>query len=142
MLLNFFVYEDLAIKLLRFLKTIVLFFAEVKSDCVVLKDGAVLPCGLVVWSTGLAPRPLTAGLDVDRNSHGQILTDNNLNILSDPSKDSFAIGDCADIIDMPLPCTAQVKPCLQSARKPANQQVCLQCTSRPVAFVLLGHHNS
>ena len=31
--------------------------AEVCSDHVKLQDGAVVPCGLVVWSTGLAPRP-------------------------------------------------------------------------------------
>uniref|UniRef100_A0A914WSQ1 FAD/NAD(P)-binding domain-containing protein n=1 Tax=Plectus sambesii TaxID=2011161 RepID=A0A914WSQ1_9BILA len=62
---------------------------EVRSDCVVLKDGSVLPCGLVVWSTGLAPRPLTASLDVSKTRQGQILVDNNLNIVSDPSKDSW-----------------------------------------------------
>lgn len=30
--------------------------SEVDSDSVTLSDGRVLPCGLVVWSTGLAPR--------------------------------------------------------------------------------------
>ena len=32
---------------------------EVHSDHIELEDGSVLPCGLVVWSTGLAPRPFT-----------------------------------------------------------------------------------
>lgn len=32
---------------------------EVHSDRIKLEDGSVLPCGLVVWSTGLAPRPFT-----------------------------------------------------------------------------------
>lgn len=31
--------------------------AEVCHDHVKLKDGSVIPCGLVVWSTGLGPRP-------------------------------------------------------------------------------------
>uniref|UniRef100_A0A915EM49 FAD/NAD(P)-binding domain-containing protein n=1 Tax=Ditylenchus dipsaci TaxID=166011 RepID=A0A915EM49_9BILA len=66
------------------------FVTEVKQDCVILNDGTSISCGLVVWSTG------------------QILTNNCLNIISDPSKNSFAIGDCGDIIDMPLPFTAQV----------------------------------
>lgn len=73
-----------------------------------IDDGRVIPCGLVVWSTGLAPRPMTAALKVEKNSRGQILVDNYLNIHSDPSKDSYAIGDCASIIDSPFPCTAQV----------------------------------
>ena len=30
---------------------------EVDDGCVKLLDGTTLPCGLVVWSTGLAPRP-------------------------------------------------------------------------------------
>jgi NADH:ubiquinone reductase (non-electrogenic) len=80
----------------------------VKSDRVLLDDGTVLPCGLVVWSTGLAPQPFVAGLDVQKNRQGQILTDAHLQILSDPSGDSYAIGDCAQIVDVPLPCTAQV----------------------------------
>jgi len=81
---------------------------EVRSDSVVLNDGTILPCGLVVWSTGLAPRPFVKTLDVQKNAQGHILTDANLNVLSDPSQDTFAIGDCSDIVDLPLPYTAQV----------------------------------
>ena len=32
---------------------------EVHSDHIKLQDGTVMPCSLVVWSTGLAPRPFT-----------------------------------------------------------------------------------
>jgi len=38
----------------------------------------------------------------------QIYTDEQLRVLGDPSGNSFAIGDCADIKGRPLPCTAQV----------------------------------
>ena len=37
-----------------------------------LKDGTVIPCGLVVWSTGLAPRYFTRGLDLPKNERGQV----------------------------------------------------------------------
>ena len=37
-----------------------------------LKDGTVIPCGLVVWSTGLAPRFFTRGLDLPKNERGQV----------------------------------------------------------------------
>ena len=32
---------------------------EVQKDCVKLKDGSTIPCGLVVWSTGLSARTFT-----------------------------------------------------------------------------------
>lgn len=32
---------------------------EVKHDHIKLQDGSKMPCGIVVWSTGLAPRPFT-----------------------------------------------------------------------------------
>ncbi|KAK3576591.1 hypothetical protein CHS0354_011268 [Potamilus streckersoni] len=81
---------------------------SVSSDHVVLKSGKTLPCGLIVWSTGLAPRFFVVNLNVAKNARGQILTDRHLRILGDPSGNSYALGDCADIQDMPLPCTAQV----------------------------------
>lgn len=42
----------------------------------------------------------------------QILTDRYLNVLGDPSGNSYALGDCADVKDYSLPCTAQVFNCL------------------------------
>ena len=37
------------------------------------------------------------------------MTDKRLQILGDPSGNSYAIGDCADIENYALPCTAQVR---------------------------------
>lgn len=81
---------------------------EVKKDCVILSNGETIPCGMVVWSGGIAPRQFVSDLDLKKNKQGQILTDKYLHVLGDDSKSVFAIGDCADIQDMPLPCTAQV----------------------------------
>ncbi|WAR01358.1 NDH-like protein [Mya arenaria] len=80
----------------------------VHEDHVHLKSGEKIPCGLVVWSTGLAPRDFVREMDIPKNERGQILTDRNLRVLGDPSGNAFAIGDCADIKDLTLPCTAQV----------------------------------
>lgn len=38
----------------------------------------------------------------------QILTDNFLKVLGDSSGSLYALGDCAEIETLPLPCTAQV----------------------------------
>jgi NADH:ubiquinone reductase (non-electrogenic) len=45
---------------------------EVLPNGVKLKDGSFLPCGLVVWSTGLSPREFTKKLDVLKNKQGQV----------------------------------------------------------------------
>ena len=42
------------------------------------------------------------------NVYFQILTDRFLRLKDDKAGNIFAIGDCADIEEMPLPCTAQV----------------------------------
>ncbi|XP_022235771.1 internal alternative NAD(P)H-ubiquinone oxidoreductase A1, mitochondrial-like [Limulus polyphemus] len=81
---------------------------EVKTNSVTLADGKILPCGLVVWSTGLAPRPFTHSIDVPKNKQGQILTNEYLQVLGDSSGSAYALGDCAEIRKLPLPCTAQV----------------------------------
>ncbi|CAL1536169.1 unnamed protein product [Lymnaea stagnalis] len=81
---------------------------EVTANSVKLRDGTVIPCGLVVWSTGLAPRDFTKTLKYTKNRAGQILTDRFLRVKDEPKKNVFAIGDCGDIEEMSLPCTAQV----------------------------------
>jgi len=85
------------------------FVSEVQPNGVLLKDGTFIPCGLVVWSTGLAPNEFTKSLPASmKNKHSQILVDQYLRVVSDESRNSFAIGDCAIVVDQPLPATAQV----------------------------------
>ncbi|XP_033628065.1 internal alternative NAD(P)H-ubiquinone oxidoreductase A1, mitochondrial-like [Asterias rubens] len=81
---------------------------NVREDGVTLSDGKKLPCGLVVWSTGLSPRSFVKNLPFSRNTQGQLLTNGYLNVLDDDSKSIYAIGDCAEIVGNSLPCTAQV----------------------------------
>ncbi|XP_055950566.1 uncharacterized protein LOC129984664 isoform X2 [Argiope bruennichi] len=81
---------------------------EVKEDCIILKDGSCIPCGLVVWSTGLSPRPFTKNIKLHKNPKGQILVDDYLRVLGDLKRNVYALGDCAALESTPLPCTAQV----------------------------------
>lgn len=45
---------------------------EVRADSVVLADGQVLPCGLVVWSTGLSPQQFSREITLPKNKRGQV----------------------------------------------------------------------
>ncbi|XP_076800295.1 putative NADH dehydrogenase [Clavelina lepadiformis] len=82
--------------------------AEVTENSVKLKDGRVIPCGLVVWSTGLFPRSFTKQSQFPKDEYGHILTNEKLQVKGVPEDTIFAIGDCADIETLPLPATAQV----------------------------------
>lgn len=79
---------------------------EVTDTGITLSDGSVIPCGMVVWSAGLAPRSFVNNLDVDKNNRGQILVDEYLKLPS--LSNVYAIGDCASVIGNDMPCTAQV----------------------------------
>lgn len=45
---------------------------EVCEDHVQLASGERIPCGIVVWSAGLAPREFIRNLDVPKNKGGQV----------------------------------------------------------------------
>ncbi|EDO37174.1 predicted protein [Nematostella vectensis] len=81
---------------------------KVNKDSIILEDGSEIPCGLVVWSTGLAPRSFTASLDLPKNKAQQLLVDDHLRVKNIPDNTIFAIGDCSSIETAPHPCTAQV----------------------------------
>lgn len=81
---------------------------QVKKNAVVLKDGSEIKCGMVVWVTGIGPRQLTLNLsrDVSLTDHGRIKVDDYLRVIG--VNNVYAVGDCAEIEQMPLTATAQV----------------------------------
>ena len=81
---------------------------EVDADGVTLTDGTRIPSNLVVWSTGLAPSQFIQKADLPKNPRGQLVTDRYMRVAGHSDGSLFAIGDCADIEDYSLPCTAQV----------------------------------
>lgn len=79
---------------------------EVRAQEVILKDGSIVPFGVLVWAAGVAPVELTAGLPFAKGKNGRILTDSFLRVLDHP--DIYAIGDCALVQGSDLPMTGQV----------------------------------
>jgi NADH:ubiquinone reductase (non-electrogenic) len=80
--------------------------AEVREKDVVLRDGTVMPCGIVVWSTGVGPRPIIRKLTWPKTRQGRLHVDEYLKVKD--LDDVWAMGDCAEIEGHPLPATAQV----------------------------------
>ncbi|CAI5742201.1 unnamed protein product [Hyaloperonospora brassicae] len=93
---------------------------EVTADGVIVEGGEKIPAGLVVWTAGVGPNELTKALTVFKKSErGNILTNPYCQVLGAAEAEEeapwgmpqrsnvFAIGDCAEILNYPLPATAQ-----------------------------------
>jgi NADH:ubiquinone reductase (non-electrogenic) len=103
--------RDYALQRLRAGRTHVRLSASVHAvlpNKVVLSTGENLPCGLVVWSTGVGPRPFlhTSGLALDPKGL-RLQTDPMLRVPG-TGETVFALGDCAAVGDKVLPAVAQV----------------------------------
>lgn len=78
----------------------------IERDRVVLEDGEVIPCGLVLWAGGNAPVPFIAGMGEALDRRKRLVVDGCLRV---PGRENvYALGDCAAAGDPALPATAQV----------------------------------
>jgi NADH:ubiquinone reductase (non-electrogenic) len=82
------------------------FVTRVENDKVILRDGSQIPCGLVVWSTGIGPTDLAAALPFPKDQASRLLIDGYF--LVNGTTDVYAMGDCATIEGINLPATSQV----------------------------------
>jgi NADH dehydrogenase FAD-containing subunit len=86
---------------------------EVQRGNLIVEPDGEIPFGMLVWSTGICASPLvkrTTSIAKD-DSNSYFLTDDHLRALDNnhnPFDNIFAIGDCAQIKDKFLACTAQV----------------------------------
>ncbi|RLN94745.1 hypothetical protein BBJ28_00026424, partial [Nothophytophthora sp. Chile5] len=119
---------------------------EVTEEGVTVEGGEKIPAGLVVWTAGVGPNELTKSLTVfEKSKRGNILTNQYCQVLGAPEiepealwdmprrSNVFSIGDCAEILDYPLPATAQ------KAQTQANYLTSLlrgknQAPAKPYAF--------
>jgi NADH:ubiquinone reductase (H+-translocating) len=79
--------------------------AEVRSDAVVLADGAVLPSAVTVWTAGFGVPDLAARSGLHTDALGRLLTDETLTSVDDPC--IVAAGDAAAPSDHPLRMSCQ-----------------------------------
>eukprot|EP01111_Echinosteliopsis_oligospora_P015621 TRINITY_DN6232_c0_g2_i1.p1 TRINITY_DN6232_c0_g2~~TRINITY_DN6232_c0_g2_i1.p1 ORF type:complete len:467 (+),score=106.10 TRINITY_DN6232_c0_g2_i1:69-1403(+) len=80
---------------------------EVKQGEVLLQDGTRILCGLIVWSTGVAPRPFIKELtNLPKDEFGRIMVNDHLKVKD--TEDVYAVGDCSAVEGHRYPATAQV----------------------------------
>lgn len=79
---------------------------EVLEDRVILSSGEQIPCGLVVWSTGIGPTQLVADLPFHKDPMKRLLVDEHFLVLG--ARNIYAVGDCAGVQGQDHPPTAQV----------------------------------
>jgi NADH dehydrogenase len=82
--------------------------ASADENGLTLQSGRRIDSATIVWSAGVAPSPMAAGLPLEKTKRGAIVTGADMRSVSDPSV--WALGDCASIPDetgKPYPMTAQ-----------------------------------
>lgn len=82
------------------------FVKQVEPGRVILSTGEAIPCGLVVWSTGIGPTKLALAVDLPKNKHGRLVTDETFKVQG--TQNVYAIGDCSSVENENLAPTAQV----------------------------------
>jgi NADH:ubiquinone reductase (non-electrogenic) len=83
-----------------------------------LSNGQALPYGVCLWSAGNCSRQITRDIfgqvegqqpyKARREAQQKVAVDNYLRVVG--TKNVFAAGDCARLVEGPLPPTAQVRP--------------------------------
>jgi NADH:ubiquinone reductase (non-electrogenic) len=79
---------------------------RVEQERVFMNDGATVPYGLLVWSTGIVPSPLVASLPVAKDRTDRIVVNDFFEVRG--TQGVFALGDCATVDGKEYPATAQV----------------------------------
>lgn len=79
---------------------------KVEASKVYLSDGAVIPYGVLVWSTGIGPTPLVQSLPFAKQKNSRLIIDDYLMVNGYPN--IYALGDCATLKKMNFPATGQV----------------------------------
>lgn len=78
----------------------------VEKDYITLKDGTEIKYSMLIWTAGNTSIPFIKETPFEKDKRGKIITDEYFRIPG--YSDIFAVGDCSEIKDKPLPATGQV----------------------------------
>jgi NADH:ubiquinone reductase (non-electrogenic) len=79
---------------------------RVAAETITLRNGDIVPFGLLVWSTGTGPTQLIQSLPFPKSKTVRLLTDEWFRVKS--ADGLYALGDCAAFESIELPATSQV----------------------------------
>ena len=83
--------------------------ADARRGVVVLHPAEEIRTETLIWTAGVTPNPLLAGLSLERDRRGAVMVDSTLAVPGRPGV--WALGDCAAVVDgrtgQPCPPTAQ-----------------------------------
>lgn len=79
---------------------------SVSERTITLRNGTVVPYGLLVWSTGVGPASLVRSLPFPKSKSGRLLIDEWFHVKG--AEDLYALGDCATFETIDFPETSQV----------------------------------
>ncbi len=79
---------------------------RVEKTIIHLSDGAKIPYGLVVWSTGVGATKFVKSLRIQKDGSSRLIVDKHLHAVG--YDNIYAIGDCAAMLGQSFPATAQV----------------------------------
>lgn len=82
------------------------YITEVREKQIKLNNGTVLDYGLLVWATGNTSTKFIKDSGFNLNKFGRVITESDFRVKG--YDNIYAIGDCAEIENNPLPATAQV----------------------------------
>lgn len=82
------------------------YIKDIKEKTIILSNNEKIDYGLLVWATGNTSTQLVRKAGFKQTKQGKIITDYYLRVKD--YDNIFAIGDCSEIENNPLPATAQV----------------------------------
>jgi len=82
------------------------YIKKVTQKSICINDGSEMNYGLLVWAAGNSPAKIVLDTSLPKNKRNKIIVDKYLKVTS--KNNIYSIGDCAEIIDSPMPVTAQV----------------------------------
>ena len=84
---------------------------KIERDRVLLSDGSVLPCSIIVWTAGLKPNYLIKSIESDENCQISVSKKGFIEVdefLRTSAEGVYSLGDCSVVVDQPYQQAATV----------------------------------
>jgi NADH:ubiquinone reductase (H+-translocating) len=105
---------------------------RVEPAAAVLSDGRRVETETIVWTAGVTPNPLAAGLGLPHDENGRVPVDETLRVADVP--DVWALGDCAAVPNAATPGATDPATCQHALRQARRLAHNLRGRPRPYRY--------